>query len=112
MPTIVQGPASMTVTGTWLPSSPKTWVMPILRPMSPSFFAINAPCPATSSDEPHEARLQDDQNGPDTRRRGSASPAGEHREARGRSLPTLPLLYVRIGVGVRNRRAPARGEPA
>src|SRR5439155_1242092 len=46
----------MTVTGRWLPSSPKTWVMPTFRPMSPSLRAISAPCRATSSDEPHEAR--------------------------------------------------------
>src|SRR5712664_1735661 len=36
----------MTVTGTWLPSSPKTWVMPTLRPMSPSY----APCRALELD--------------------------------------------------------------
>jgi hypothetical protein len=40
MPTTVQGPAWITVTGTWLPSSPNTWVMPTLRPINPSFFAI------------------------------------------------------------------------
>src|SRR2546428_7993218 len=40
MPTIVQGPAWTTVTGTWLPSSPKIWVIPTLRPSSASFLAI------------------------------------------------------------------------
>src|SRR5438067_10389882 len=30
----------MTVTGTWLPSSPKTCVIPTLRPMSPSLRAM------------------------------------------------------------------------
>src|SRR5215470_4365426 len=40
MPTIVHGPAWTTVTGTWLPSAPKIWVMPTLRPMSASFRAI------------------------------------------------------------------------
>src|SRR5438876_12417308 len=46
----------MTVTGTWLPSSPKIWVIPILRPISPSFRAINAPCRATSSDAPRATK--------------------------------------------------------
>src|SRR5438445_12614188 len=87
----------MTVTGRWLPSSPKTWVMPTFRPMSPSLRAISAPCRATSSDEPPETRARDDQNGADPRRRGSASPNGEHREARGRSRPERTPLYVRIG---------------
>src|SRR2546426_10579410 len=40
MPTVVQGPAWTTVTGTWLPSSPKIWVIPTLRPSSASFLAI------------------------------------------------------------------------
>src|SRR4029450_10048329 len=40
MPTTVQGPAWITVTGTWLPSSPNTCVMPTLRPIRPSFFAM------------------------------------------------------------------------
>src|SRR5262245_61171123 len=40
MPTTVQGPAWITVTGTWVPSSAKIWVIPILRPISPSFFAM------------------------------------------------------------------------
>src|SRR6266404_4582239 len=39
-PTTVQGPASTTVTGMRLPSSPKTWVMPFFRPISPSFIAM------------------------------------------------------------------------
>src|SRR5215813_9729357 len=42
MPTTVHGPASTTVTGMRLPSSPKTWVMPRLRPISPSFIAMAA----------------------------------------------------------------------
>src|SRR2546425_6840463 len=87
----------MTVTGRWLPSSPKTWVIPTFRPMSPSLRAISAPCRATSSDEPPETRARDDQNGADPKRRGSASPNGEHREARGRSRPERTQLYVRLG---------------
>src|SRR3989442_5772833 len=87
----------MTVTGRWLPSSPKTWVMPTFRPMSPSLRAISAPCRATSSDEPPETRARDDQNGADPKRRGSASPNGEQREARGRSRPERTQLYVRLG---------------
>src|SRR5205823_9009147 len=75
----------MTVTGTWLPSSPKTWVMPTLRPMSPSLRAISGPSQATASDEPHEAR--------------------------GRSGPERTGLYVKSREGVRSRRASARGEP-
>src|SRR5437867_901874 len=89
----------MTVTGTWLPSSPKTWVIPILRPMSPSLRAISLF--GGGLDGPDllhhwgrrrqsrrsKARPQDDQHGPDTSRRGAASPNGEHREARGRSRP-------------------------
>src|SRR2546428_5363933 len=42
MPTIVQGPAWTTVTGTWLPSSPKICVIPTLRPSSASFLAIGS----------------------------------------------------------------------
>src|SRR5262249_22964289 len=42
-----------------------------------------------------------------------AASRNEHHEARGRSLPTLPQLYVRIGGAVRSRSAiGARGEPA
>src|SRR5438128_5574126 len=99
----------MTVTGTWLPSSPKTWVIPILRPMSPSLRAISLF--GGGLDGPDllrhwgrrrqsrrsKARPQDDQHGPDTSRRGAASPNGEHREARGRSRPERARLYVRIG---------------
>src|SRR5256712_4739799 len=99
----------MTVTGTWLPSSPKTWVIPILRPMSPSLRAISLF--GGGLDGPDllhhwgrrrqsrrsKARPQDDQHGPDTSRRGAASPNGEHREARGRSRPERTRLYVRIG---------------
>src|SRR5437016_13895102 len=99
----------MTVTGTWLPSSPKTWVIPILRPMSPSLRAISLF--GGGLDGPDllhhwgrrrqsrrsKARPQDDQHGPDTSRRGAASPTGEHREARGRSRPERTRLYVRIG---------------
>src|SRR2546425_436030 len=99
----------MTVTGTWLPSSPKTWVIPILRPMSPSLRAISLFGGGLDGlDLPHhrgrrghsrrsKARPQDDQHGPDTSRRGGASPNGEHREARGRSRPERTRLYVRIG---------------
>src|SRR5512147_2765439 len=43
MPTTGQGPASTTVTATRLPSSPKTWVIPFLRPISPSFIAMAIP---------------------------------------------------------------------
>src|SRR5262249_47241701 len=35
-----QGPASITVTGMRLPSSPNTCVMPRFRPISPSFIAM------------------------------------------------------------------------
>src|SRR2546426_1023808 len=99
----------MTVTGTWLPSSPKTWVIPILRPMSPSLRAISLLGGGLDGlDLLHhwgrrrqsrrsKARPQDDQHGPDTSRRGGASPNGEHREARGRSRPERTRLYVRIG---------------
>src|SRR5439155_13298266 len=37
------GPASMTVTGTWLPSSENTCVIPTFRPISPSLRAIVTP---------------------------------------------------------------------
>ena len=40
MPTTVQGPSWTTVTGTRLPSSMNTWVIPTLRPISPSFMAM------------------------------------------------------------------------
>src|ERR1041385_5035430 len=40
MPTTVFGPSCTTVTGMRLPSSPKTWVIPTLRPISPSFIAM------------------------------------------------------------------------
>src|SRR5437899_10631708 len=94
----------MTVTGRWLPSSPKTWVMPTFRPMSPSLRAISAPCRATSSDEPPETRARNDQNGADPKRRVSARPNGEHREARGRSRPERTQLYVSLGdEGVRRQ---------
>src|SRR5438445_2960897 len=99
----------MTVTGTWLPSSPKTWVIPILRPMSPSLRAISLF--GGGLDGPDllhhwgrrrqsrrsKARPQDDQHGPDTSRRGASRPTGEHREARGRSRPEGTRLYERIG---------------
>ena len=39
----VQGPASMTVTGTWLPSSANTCVIPTFRPINPSLRAIASP---------------------------------------------------------------------
>src|SRR5438093_5795726 len=39
------GPASMTVTGTWLPSSANTCVIPTFRPISPSLRAIVTPHP-------------------------------------------------------------------
>src|SRR5213594_4391307 len=99
----------MTVTGTWLPSSPKTWVIPILRPMSPSLRAISlfgggldGPDLLHHWGRRRQSRRskawpQDDQHGPDTSRRGAASPNGEHREARGRSRPERTRLYVRIG---------------
>src|SRR5437867_4951664 len=99
----------MTVTGTWLPSSPKTWVIPILRPMSPPLRTIslfggghNGPdrlhhWGRRRQSRRSKARPQDDQHGPDTSRRGAASPNGEHREARGRSRPERTRLYVRIG---------------
>src|SRR2546428_3667644 len=78
----------MTVTGTWLPSSPKTWVIPILRPMSPSLRAMT-----------RLALSRDDQNGADPRRRGSAgrhaTSSDELHEARGRSGPERTRLYVR-----------------
>src|SRR5439155_181800 len=80
-------------------SSPKTWVMPTFRPMSPSLRAISAPCRATSSDEPPETRPRDDQNGADPRRRGradcNATSSDEPHEARGRSGPERTRLYVR-----------------
>src|SRR3989442_13878150 len=99
----------MTVTGTCLRSSPKTWVIPILRPMSPSLRAISLFGGGLAGlDLLHhwgrrrqsrrsKARPQDDPHGPDTSRRGGASPNGEHREARGRSRPERTRLYVRIG---------------
>src|SRR2546422_5403962 len=78
----------MTVTGTWLPSSPKTWVMPILRPMSPSLRAMT-----------RLALSRDDQNGVDPRRRARtgrhATSSDEPHEARGRSGPERTRLYVR-----------------
>jgi len=52
--TTVQGPASTTVTGIMLPSSPKTWVMPLFRPISPSFIAM-----AAFSSGKHQARTMD-----------------------------------------------------
>src|SRR5262245_15976250 len=42
IPTTVQGPASTTVTGIRLPSSPKTCVIPFFLPISPSFIAMAA----------------------------------------------------------------------
>src|SRR3989442_9066004 len=64
MPMTVQGPASTTVTGTWLPSSPNTWVIPTLRPINPSLRAMTI-----------SSFLQDDQKGPDARRRGRPTEA-------------------------------------
>src|SRR3990167_8705356 len=39
-PTTGHGPSSTTVTGIMFPLSPKTWVIPTFRPISPSFIAM------------------------------------------------------------------------
>src|SRR5437870_11534886 len=96
----------MTVTGTWLPSSPKTWVIPILRPMSPSLRAISLfgggldgpdllhPWGTQRQSRRSKARRQHEQHGPDTSRRGAASPNGVHREVRRKLRPDRAPVYV------------------